>query len=338
MQLGQDSAKTIFSLIGDATPDQITPEIYAQTTRALADLGAPLDQDDLTFSPQNVANLMQMSKAGKQLNQQGRSSAAKRVFEGDFTFRDEKGNIFSQQTFADPNAQTTRSTLTDVSGRGLSPEGALTPIQTTGETVQEKRTADITAAGDKTTVTEEAKVDVAVGATEKVANSQARIASIKEGAVLDARDLNTLKKTSGARKRNIVKAEAFRDALQSGLRSSGVGRQAALFAPIGVWTDQGSFDEIFNAFAEVAAREQLKASGEVRPTDADVQGMKGAMFGVGRSEEANLQLLNEFIDDQNAMESALAGGGQSPASNANPAGLSPEEQSELEALRKEFNR
>ena len=54
----------------------------------------------------------------------------------------------------------------------------------------------------------------------------------------------------------------------------------------------------FNAFSEVAARQQLKASGETRPTDADVQGMKQAMFGIGRDEKVNVQLLEDFIADQ----------------------------------------
>jgi len=72
-----------------------------------------------------------------------------------------------------------------------------------------------------------------------------------------------------------------------------------------VFTSQGQFDEEFNAFAEVAARQQLKASGETRPTDADVQGMKQAMFGIGRDKDVNIQLLSDFISDQNAQNNEL---------------------------------
>ena len=78
---------------------------------------------------------------------------------------------------------------------------------------------------------------------------------------------------------------------------SGAGRKAATFIP-GVFTSQGQFDEEFNAFSEVAARQQLKASGETRPTDADVQGMKQAMLGIGRDEDVNVPLLGHFIEAQ----------------------------------------
>jgi hypothetical protein len=62
--------------------------------------------------------------------------------EGDFSFRDEKGNIFSQQTFLDPNTQTTKPVLTDISGRNAEPVGKLTPVSTTGESSQQTRALD----------------------------------------------------------------------------------------------------------------------------------------------------------------------------------------------------
>ena len=93
-------------------------------------------------------------------------------------------------------------------------------------------------------------------------------------------------------------------ALESGNVHSGAGRKGLSFVP-GVFTSQGQFDEEFNAFAEVAARQTLKASGETRPTDADVQGMKQAMFGIGRDETVNIQLLTDFIKDQHAQTSEL---------------------------------
>lgn len=104
---------------------------------------------------------------------------------------------------------------------------------------------------------------------------------------------------SGEKTRNasVKKASQFLRALRSGNAQSGATRTAASFVP-GVFTSQAQFDERFNAFAEVAARQQLKASGEIRPTDADVEGMKRAMFGVGRDEQTNIQLLEEFISAQ----------------------------------------
>jgi len=116
--------------------------------------------------------------------------------------------------------------------------------------------------------------------------------------------LGTLSGTSSGRASSVKKATKFKLALERGEASSGAGRRGASFIP-GVFTSQGQFDEEFNAFAEVAARQQLKASGETRPTDADVQGMKQAMFGIGRDEAVNIQLLTDFIDDQNTQNIEL---------------------------------
>lgn len=108
---------------------------------------------------------------------------------------------------------------------------------------------------------------------------------------------NLLKSSAIGRDGALAKAIKFRDAIKSGKAFTGANRRAAQFIP-GVWTSQGEFDEEFNAFAEVAARQTLKASGETRPTDADVQGMKQAMFGIGRDEDVNVQLLDDFISTQ----------------------------------------
>lgn len=116
--------------------------------------------------------------------------------------------------------------------------------------------------------------------------------------------LGELSGTSSGRSSAVKKATKFKLALEKGEAKSGAGRKAASFVP-GVFTSQGQFDEEFNAFAEVAARQQLKASGETRPTDADVQGMKQAMFGLGRDESVNIQLLDDFIKDQNAQNNEL---------------------------------
>ena len=116
--------------------------------------------------------------------------------------------------------------------------------------------------------------------------------------------LGALSSTATGRNSAVKKATKFKLALQNGEVSSGAGRKAASFVP-GVFTSQGQFDEEFNAFAEVAARQQLKASGETRPTDADVQGMKQAMFGLGRDESVNVQLLTDFIKDNQSQTQEL---------------------------------
>jgi hypothetical protein len=109
--------------------------------------------------------------------------------------------------------------------------------------------------------------------------------------------LGSLSSTSTGRNAAVKKATKFQLAIQSGEVGSGASRTAASFIP-GVFTSQAEFDQEFNAFAEVAARQQLKAAGETRPTNEDVEGMKNAMFGVGRDENVNVILLNDFIKAQ----------------------------------------
>lgn len=80
------------------------------------------------------------------------------------------------------------------------------------------------------------------------------------------------------------------------------GKKRELLSWLPTFTDQGRFDELFNSFAEDAARARLKANGETRPTDADVEGQKRAMFGVGKDRKANVALLRTFIEEQRALE------------------------------------
>lgn len=176
-----------------------------------------------------------------------------------------------------------------------------------GLTAEEKAELDIATSGKKVSAQTQAKIDAetAEDNVERLAAAQGRIASLVESKKLEARDIALLDSTETARQYNIKKAQAFLDGFESGDRKSGVGRKVANYLPIGVWTEQGEFDELLDSFAEVAAREKLKASGEIRPTDADVKGMKNAMFGVGRDEQTNIQLLKEFIAEQQALSGKL---------------------------------
>ena len=146
-------------------------------------------------------------------------------------------------------------------------------------------------------IIEEAQATAFVDAEEVKRPAIALTVAEKEQALQDvkgtAKRFDLLRDTKAGRLNNLNKAIEFRDLIQSGARKTGAGRRALKYVP--TFTDQGEFDEVFDAFAEVAARQLLKASGETRPTDADVKGMKAAMFGVGRSEGANIKLLNEFI-------------------------------------------
>lgn len=129
--------------------------------------------------------------------------------------------------------------------------------------------------------------------------------------------LSDLKETEANRKIAISNAKAFLEAYEVGIprnkmdggikrepMQSGFGRTILGLSPW-VFSDQGKFDQALEGFAEFAARERLKASGEIRPTDADVQGAKRAMFGKGLDESVNIARLREFIREQEALSNEL---------------------------------
>jgi len=149
-----------------------------------------------------------------------------------------------------------------------------------------------TQAGNVSTATEQGKVNVQIPAEEQKLTQSLNIKRIKE-----------LTASEKPRQATIKKAKRFLKAFNSGTES-GATRTAWSLLP-GVFTDQAGFDEQLNAFSEVAARQQLKAAGEIRPTDADVEGMKRAMFGVGRDESTNIQLLEDYISDQEDVDMEL---------------------------------
>ena len=149
-----------------------------------------------------------------------------------------------------------------------------------------------TQAGNVSTATEQAEADVQIPVEEQKLTQSLNIKRIKE-----------LTASEKPRQATIKKAKRFLKAFNSGTES-GATRAAWSLLP-GVFTDQAGFDEQLNAFSEVAARQQLKAAGEIRPTDADVEGMKRAMFGVGRDEATNIQLLEDYISDQEDVDMEL---------------------------------
>ena len=149
-----------------------------------------------------------------------------------------------------------------------------------------------TQAGNVSAATEQGKVNVQIPAEEQKLTQSLNIKRIKE-----------LTASEKPRQATIKKAKRFLKAFNSGTES-GATRAAWSLLP-GVFTDQAGFDEQLNAFSEVAARQQLKAAGEIRPTDADVEGMKRAMFGVGRDEATNIQLLEDYISDQEDVDMEL---------------------------------
>lgn len=125
----------------------------------------------------------------------------------------------------------------------------------------------------------------------------------KETVKANVRRISDLSQSSKSRKAAADKASEFLRLIQGGAET-GTTRRLLGFIP-GVFTTQAAFDQKLDSFSEVAAREKLKAVGEIRPTDADVAGMKRALFGVGRDEETNIQLLTEFIAEQQGLDDEL---------------------------------
>jgi len=137
----------------------------------------------------------------------------------------------------------------------------------------------------------------------RVAEEKERLSPVQDEAQkANMKRLNELAELRANRITGMETAQQFLDAFRSGEKSSGAGRKALSYLPIGTYTEQGQFDEALDSFAEFAAREKLKASGEIRPTDADVKGAKQALFGIGRDESVNINLLETFIRQQQAAE------------------------------------
>lgn len=131
-----------------------------------------------------------------------------------------------------------------------------------------------------------------------------------------------LAESATTRSANIAKAQKFLEAFEDGA-ASGKWRSAMSIFP--TFTEQGEFDEEFSAFAETAARAALKANGETRPTDADVEGMKQSMFGVGRDADVNKTLLKDFLDNMAAEENEYRRltGREPLRGNSVPSGIEP---------------
>ena len=129
---------------------------------------------------------------------------------------------------------------------------------------------------------------------EKVKSKEKRLSDLKTGEI--------------SREQNLKKAKEFLKAFEgeektldafglSEKADSGADEAAKMMIP-GVFSAQGRFNEEFNAFSYTAARAFLKAQGETRPTDADVEGARAALFGVGRDPQTNINLLQDYIEEQ----------------------------------------
>lgn len=99
---------------------------------------------------------------------------------------------------------------------------------------------------------------------------------------------------------SINEAEFLLDKIERNELDTGFGQETLGTIGSVFQTKESSYKERLDALAEKAARAQLKAMGEIRPTDADVEGMKKALFNVSNTEETNISKLRQFIDQQKA--------------------------------------
>ena len=313
---------TAFTLANDYDPLSASgaspQDNYLRVIGQLKDAGVEVDEDDLTYTPENAMQLRNAIDAGGKLMARDQAAGDQSPFqwgasyvvtEKEKTPEGERDVSYIVSDRRDPNTGITSLSKTRITGE-------LT--DKLGLTADAKAELDVKTAGDKVSAETQAEIDTKTiqDNVERVAAAEARIASLAETAKLKARDAALLRSTETIRQYNIQKAKSFLEGFKSGDRKSGVGRKVSNYLPIGVWTEQGEFDELLDSFAEVAAREKLKASGELRPTDADVQGMKNAMFGVGRDEQTNIQLLEEYIAEQEALSGNLADFDNSEAERA----------------------
>jgi len=117
---------------------------------------------------------------------------------------------------------------------------------------------------------------------------------------LTAKRYDELQSSIPNRESQIEEANFLIDKLENDQLDTGPGSKLA--GDIGSFfgTKESTLKQRLDSLAEKAARAQLKANGEVRPTDADVEGMKRAMFNMGNTEEANIEKLQQFIRQQQA--------------------------------------
>lgn len=114
--------------------------------------------------------------------------------------------------------------------------------------------------------------------------------------------LATLAAEAPTRLTAIDKGVKLLKAFNSGAKSGTT--RGILNALPGQFTDQAAFDQELDSYAEQAARAALKAAGEIRPTDADVEGAKKSLFGVAKGEQVNKNLITEYLKTQIAVENS----------------------------------
>ena len=254
---------------------EMPPEVSGQLMQTLQQKGG--EQQVLS----NLENKIKSLQSGQTGQLGGKNVANSKMFpngtsvsirrDGSKVVTDASGNILTGQD------------AIDAVNAGIESDVALSGGKA-GASSQASSDVDLNMQPQITEAVETTKSGIKIPTELKIETQKANVSRIKE-----------LRGTRTKRSRDIKKATQFLRAFKNGGAESGAKRTGLGFIP-GVFTDQGVFDEKFNSFSEVAARSALKASGELRPTDADVEGMKRAMFGVGRHKQTNIDLLGDFIN------------------------------------------
>lgn len=157
---------------------------------------------------------------------------------------------------------------------------------------------------------------------EKMANLKSKTSPKKKNSKLEderekaiAKRFATLEEEVPNKLATIDEAKFIMNEIEKG--NIGTGPGSALAGTVGSFfnTEESSLKERLDSLAEKAARAQLKANGETRPTDADVEGMKRAMFNLSNTEATNMEKLQDFIkqqesglDEYNQMKTKLDSG------------------------------
>ena len=139
---------------------------------------------------------------------------------------------------------------------------------------------------------------------EKIKKDAARRAKLASTKALRKTSLDQAKRFLGAFQGKEEDLEYFN--MDEGTTADSGQTQTLIDMFPGRFSAQSKFNEELDAFAEQAARQLLEAAGEVRPTDADVEGAKRALFGIGKDEVTNINLLTKYIEEQESLESDFA--------------------------------
>ena len=193
---GQDLAIGINSIVGDSTAEQITPDIFANSARALQSLGVNLTSQETQFNPENVNKLVSLSQAGKRFRQEKRS-AGQTGFQTNAPIitEDKSGQKFFTSLQTDRATGKQRATSVPISGAitdrlGLTAGDQVTQAQqieigkATGRDIGAAETAGLAAqtAAQRAAAVEEAKVDVELTAAPEVAAASAEAVRLADQA------------------------------------------------------------------------------------------------------------------------------------------------------------